>query len=421
MTASRERSLVVVGGGVIGCAVAWYAMREGFRVTVVERAGPAHESCSTGNAGMVVPSHLVPLAAPGMVVTGLRSMLDPRAPVYVRPRLDVEFLRWGWDFFRSATPAHVARSAPRLRDLALLSRRCYEELADSRGNDFGLERNGLLMLFRTEAALREEAHAAEIANRLGVEARTLTAAETRVLEPNLRLDVAGSIYYPLDCHLAPHRFVAGLVRDLEAGGARFHWNTEARGWQVENGRVAKLATTRGELDADEYVLAAGSWSPRTTRGLGLRLPVQAGKGYSVMLPNPRRLPRICALLAEARIAVTPMQGALRVAGTMEFGGLDERVDPRRVRAIFERLPDYLPDFAVEDFTGLPPWRGLRPCSPDGMPYIGRVSRLANFTVATGHAMMGLSLAPATGRLVAELLAGRRTSMPLAGFEPERFG
>lgn len=421
MNAARDRSLVVVGGGVIGCAVAWYAMREGYRVTVVERGGPTHESCSTGNAGMVVPSHLVPLAAPGMVATGLKSMLDPRAPVYVRPRLDLEFLRWSWDFFRSATPAHVERSAPRLRDLALLSRRCYEELADAHGNDFGLQRNGLLMLFRTEHGLREAAHEAELANRLGVEARTLDAAATAALEPDVKLDVVGSIYYPLDCHLSPHRFVAGLVRDLEAGGAKFHWNTDATGWRVERGRVAKLVTSAGELDADEFVLAAGSWSPRTTRGLGLRLPVQAGKGYSVMLEHPRRLPRICALLMEARIAVTPMQGMLRVAGTMEFGGLDESIDPRRVRAIFERLPEYLPDYSIEDFAHLPPWRGLRPCSPDGMPYIGRVSRLANFTVATGHAMMGLSLAPATGRLVAEMLAGRPTSIPLSGFEPERFG
>lgn len=421
MSAARERSVVVVGGGVIGCAVAWYAMREGFRVTVVERGAPAHESCSTGNAGMVVPSHLVPLAAPGMVATGLKSMFDPRSPVYIRPRLDVEFMRWSWHFFRSATPAHVERSAPRLRDLALLSRRCYEELADARGNDFGLQRNGLLMLFRTEHALREEAHAAEIANRLGVEARTLSAAETAALEPDVKLAVVGSIYWPLDCHLSPRRFVSGLVRDLEAGGATFHWNTEALDWRVENGRVAKLATSAGELAADEFVLAAGSWSPRTTRGLGLRLPVQAGKGYSVMLEKPRRLPQICSLLMEARIAVTPMQGQLRVAGTMEFGGLDESIDTRRVRAIFERLPEYLPDFTVSDFEGLPPWRGLRPCSPDGMPYIGRTSRLANFTVATGHAMMGLSLAPATGKLVADTLAGRTTSIPLRGFEPERFG
>lgn len=422
---ARERSLVVVGGGVIGLSVAWYARRQGFDVTVVERGAPTHDSCSLGNAGMVVPSHFVPLAAPGMVGMGLRSVGNRRSPVYVKPRLDPAFLRWSWDFWRSATRAHVQRSAPVLRDLSLLSRRCYEELATERGNDFGLEREGLLMLCRTEHAFEEEAAAAARARELGLDARVLDAAGLASAEPGLRTTAVGGVHYVQDCHLSPQRFVAGLTRDLEASGARIVWNAEATGWRVAGRRgverVATLETSAGEFTGDEYLLAAGSWSPHTVRGLALRLPIEAGKGYSVTLPRPRALPRTCAILVEARVAVTPMHGTLRFAGTMELSGLDESIDPERVRAIVAAVPAYYPDFTPADFEGLPPWRGLRPCTPDGMPYIGRIRRYANFSVATGHAMMGLSLAPATGRLVAEMLAGLPTSMPLDAFAPERFG
>jgi D-amino-acid dehydrogenase len=421
----RARSLLVVGGGVIGLSVAWHAHRRGFEVTVLERGPPTHDSCSLGNAGMVVPSHFVPLAAPGMVGMGLRSLGNRRSPVYVKPRLDPAFVRWSWNFWRSATRAHVQRSAPLLRDLSLLSRRCYEELAAERGNDFGLAREGLLMLCRTEHALEEESAAAAHARELGLDARVLDAAGLAALEPCLRTAAIGGVHYAQDCHLSPQRFVAGLLRDLEVAGARVAWNAAATRWRVEGRRggerVVALETTAGEFTADEYLLAAGSWSPQAVRGLDLRLPIEAGKGYSLTLPRPRALPRTCAILVEARVAVTPMQGALRFAGTMELSGLDESIDPERVRTIVAAVPAYYPEFTAADFDGLPPWRGLRPCTPDGLPYIGRVRRYANFSVATGHAMMGLSLAPATGRLVAEMLAGGPTSMPLDAFAPERFG
>lgn len=418
---SAPRSVVVVGGGVIGLAAAWYARCAGLEVTVVERGAPGHDSCSVGNAGMVVPSHFVPLAAPGMLRVGLASLFDRRSPVRVRPRLDAAFARWGWLFARAATAAHVERAAPLLRDFGLLSRRCYEELATARGNDFGLERSGLLVLCRTGHGLAEEARTAAHAARLGLEAEVLDAAGVAALEPGIRTSVAGGVYFPLDCSLTPQRFVAGLVGDLERAGARFLWRTEAREWRVERGRVVALVAGGTELAADEYVLATGAWSPRTTRGLGLRLPVEAGKGYSLTLPAPRVRPRICAILAEARVAVTPLADGLRFAGTMEFAGLDDSIDPVRVRAIAEAVPGYYPELASGDFDGVAPWRGLRPCTPDGLPYLGRPRRLRNLVVATGHAMMGLSLAPATGLVVAELLAGRPTSLPLDLLAPDRFG
>lgn len=417
---SKSKSVLIVGGGVIGLCTAYYAMQKGHKVTLVERGAKEHDSCSLGNAGMIVPSHFVPLAAPGMVSYGLRVMWNPESPFYVRPRLSLDLMRWGWQFWRAANAGHVARSAPLLRTLNLESRRCYEEFAARSDNAFGLVQKGLLMLCKTEKTLHAEAELVEKAHSLGLKAEVLDAKQTAARDPSVTMNVAGSVYFAQDCHLTPQKFVAELTRALEAGGATFHWNSEVTGWRVGSGRIEAVQTAQGELTADEYVLAGGSWSPQAVQGLKLNLPMQAGKGYSVTLPNPRQQPDLCSIFMEARVAVTPMGDTLRFGGTMEITGLDETINPARVQGIIKSIPSYFPEFRVEDFRDLPVWRGLRPCSPDGMPYIGRFGRYANLSAATGHAMMGLSLGPVTGKLMAELLSDEAPSIALEALSPDRY-
>jgi D-amino-acid dehydrogenase len=417
---SAGRSVVVVGGGVIGMATAYYALRKGHRVTVVERGGPDHDGCSLGNAGMVTPSHFVPLAAPGMVAMGIKMMFRPTSPFTIRPRLDADLWRWGWRFYRSATAEHVERSAPFLRDLALQSRRLFEEMAEASGNEFGLVKKGLLMLCRTEETFREEVHTAEMAHRLGMPAEVMTPEEAHRLEPALRMDIRGAVYFPQDCHLVPQKFMAWLTGEVERQGGKVLWSTEVGGFEARNGRVESVRTSAGALSADEYVIAAGSWSARLARGVGLDLPLQAGKGYSVTLPAPRRLPAICSILTEARVAVTPMASSLRFAGTLEVAGLDRSVNPSRLRGLLESIPRYFPELGPSDLEGLPVWSGLRPCSPDGLPYVGRAPRLSNLSIACGHAMQGLSQGPITGKLLAEVLSGEKPSLDLSLLRPDRF-
>jgi D-amino-acid dehydrogenase len=412
------REVLIVGGGVVGLFTAHYAAARGLSVTVLERGSPADAGCSFGNAGMIVPSHVVPLAAPGMVSLGLRYMLSPESPFYVRPRPSLELLRWGARFWRAANARQVARAAPVLRDLHLASRACFEELA--RAHDFGLVQRGLLMLCKTAHGLDEEARAAAHARSLGVPAHVLGPAEAQALEPGARLDVVGAVHYPLDAHLSPERLMAALRESLERSSVRTVWNASVTGWRTRDGVVEAAITTGGDVTADEYVLAAGVWSTPVARDLGLSLPMQAGKGYSLTLPEPRRLPALCALLSEARVAVTPMGRALRVGGTMELTGIDTAVNPRRVRGIVKALPRYFPDFAASDFDRVPAWCGLRPCPPDGLPYVGRTRRFRNLTIATGHSMMGVSLAPVTGRLVADVLSGTPPSIDIAALEPDRY-
>jgi D-amino-acid dehydrogenase len=417
----RPRSLVIIGAGISGICAAYYALREGLQVTVLERDGPETQNCSFGNAGMITPSHFVPLAAPGMVEMGLRMLFNPRSPFAIRPSFDPAFLAWLVRFWRSATPEHVAAAAPNLLALNMLSRSLYEELAADLGVDFGLTQRGLLMLCKTQEALDAEVKVAQMARKLGLEAEVLDPAGLAAADPDVRMDVPGGVFFPQDCHLTPNRLMPALREAVERGGGKIRWHTPVSGFRTEGGRIRAAVTAEGEVDADAFLITGGSWSARIVRSLRVKLPLQAGKGYSITLPKPAKLPQLCSILLEARIAVTPMGEALRFAGTMELAGLDLSVSPRRVEGMVRSIPDYLPDYPTPELQNLPLWSGLRPCSPDGLPYLGRAKRWENLWIGTGHAMMGLSLGPATGRVLTQDLLGEAPAVALKPFAVDRFG
>jgi D-amino-acid dehydrogenase len=412
--------VIVVGGGVIGLCTAWYAAERGHRVTVIDRRPADHEGCSYGNAGMLTPSHFVPLAAPGAVRMALRWMFDAESPFYVRPRFDAELLRWGWRFHRAATPQRVEVAAPVIRDLNLAGVASYQELAREWDDEFRLVQRGILMLCATGHGLEEESRTAALANRLGVRAEMVSATEVENLEPGIRMKAAGGAFYPGDAIISPGLFMRALLRRLPERGVKLSWDTEVNGWKTEGDRVTAVRTTRGDFSGDEIVVCGGSWSPSVVRELGLRLPMQAGKGYSLTLPKPRLKPTRGLILTEARVAVTPIGDALRFGGTMEISGVDESVNPARIRGIVKSACRYFPDFTPDDFRGVAPWCGLRPCSPDGLPYVGRFRRFRNLSVATGHAMMGLSLGPITGKLMAQVLAGDSPTIAMELLSPDRY-
>jgi D-amino-acid dehydrogenase len=415
--------VLVLGAGIVGLSTAWSLLERGFRVTVVDRERPERLSASHGNSGMIVPSHFVPLAAPGMVALGLKWMWNPESPFWLRPRLDPDLWRWAALFWQAARPERVEQAAPLLCALHLASKAGFEELA-ARLGDFALQKRGLLMLCATEHGLAEERRTAAMAHRLGLPAEVLTQAETAALDPGLPPRIAGAVYFPEDAFLIPGRLLAALERAVEEGGAQILWNTGIDGFAVRGRRIAAVRTSAGELEADEIVLASGVWSGALARRLGLALPLQAGKGYSLTVEGLPRRPGIAAIGTEARIAVTPMGDAVRFGGTLELGGRPGEIHPARVRGILKGVLRYYPDLATElparIAAGVPVWSGLRPCSPDGLPYIGRTARYDNLVVAAGHAMLGMSLGPVTGRLVAQLLAGETPAFPLDLLSPDRY-
>lgn len=407
---------VVIGGGIIGLFSAWYLQEAGWKVTVVDR-GDMLTGCSYGNAGMITPSHFVPLAAPGVLKQGIRWMFSRSSPFSIRPRFNVGMARWGFHFMRHASAAHAERSAVPLRDLLLMGRDLYEELA---AGTLGLhlEKRGIIMYFQSEAVGEEERVLAEKARQLGLETEVYDSRQLKELEPELEVNALGGVHYKCDAHLYPPELMRQLIVQLREKVGWVRMKVEK--FEKSRGKVLAVVGQGASVPGDLFVLSAGSWSGALAATLGLRLPLMPGKGYSVTVEKPPALPRHPAILCEARVAITPMNGMLRFGGTMEIGARREDINLHRVEAIVRAVNSYLPGLKAEMPARERVWAGLRPVSADGLPYIGRFPAVENLIVATGHAMMGLGMAPATGKVVAELAAEKTPSVDLRPFRPGRF-
>lgn len=419
-----QKPIAIIGGGIIGLFSAYYLLESGEKVVVIDKSS-GNEGCSFGNAGMVVPSHFIPLASPGMIEKGLKWMLDSESPFYVKPRISLELLKWGLQFYKNSNQKHVDTSVPLLRDLGLISKLLYHDLAQKL--KYSYEEKGLVMYCKKQNTLDEEAHVAELANKIGIEAKVLDKKSIHKLEPEIRPEVAGAVYFPGDAHLNPTELIESLKKYLVDKGVVIKHNSEMINIQTVGDEITSLEILNDEqkemLEVGNVVLAAGSWSGILGKMLRLNLPMQAGKGYSVsksQVPNNEIF--IPNILVEARVAITPMSGRfVRFGGTMEIGGLDSTINMNRVRGIIKSVPEFFPDYELDVPKKEEVWYGFRPCSPDGLPYIGHSGAYKNLFINTGHAMMGISLAPASGKLIAQQILGKKTEMDLNGFSAQRFG
>ncbi len=409
--------VLIVGAGAIGCATALELARRGVEVTVVDR-GAIGQGCSYGNAGWLTPCLAFPLPAPGVVRTGLKWLLDAESPLYIRPAARWEWARWFVGFVRAATVERHERGTAALVPLSRYSLEAYTELDRDDPGSFGFSPTGLLEVAQTSAGLASATHEAKRMEAHGITWRALDADGVRELEPAITGELAGGIYFPDEAHCEPLQAVLAMARAASAQGARFEAQTEVFAFRREGRRLVAVRTTRGWMDADQFVLATGSWSASHARQLGFRLPVMGGKGYSIIvddLPHPPRLP---LKVIERRVAITPRTGSTRLAGTLELVDGDESIAPRRVDGILRSSRTVLDIPETPHIVEL--WRGLRPCTPDGLPVIGPAPGFENLLLATGHQMCGLHTAPGTGRLAADLLCGEKPCFDPAPFRAERF-
>ncbi|MEN7549487.1 FAD-dependent oxidoreductase [Rapidithrix thailandica] len=423
MNASNHPKTIIIGGGIVGLCCAYYLKKQGREVIIIEKNSAENTSaCSYGNAGLLVPSHFIPLAAPGVIAQGIKWMFNARSPLYVHPRLDRKLLAWMWNFHKSATTQHVQQSAPLLRDLNQLSKSLYREMIAEENLDVSLSEKGLLMVCKTEKYLEEERKTAEQANNIGIEARMLNVEELHELEPQLAIDALGASYYPGDAHFTPQRMMKALRNYLLENGVDILYHTTVQDFQRSGNQLKSILTDKKEhIQADEVILATGSWTGKLAQKLSLTIPVQAGKGYSFETDNSVLPLTIPSILTEAKIAITPMEGEVRFAGTMELGTFTATINHKRLNTIKQSIPHYYPEVTIEKLDSIKPWSGLRPCSPDGLPYIGRSKHISNLIVASGHAMMGMSLGAVTGKLVSEIALRQTPSLPLDLLKVDRFG
>ena len=411
---------IVIGGGGIGVASGYYLRQAGWDVTLIDR-GQVGQGCSFKNACLIVPSHSDPIPGPGVIGQALRWMLRKDSPFYVRARALPGLLRWG-SAFRRHCNEHAAEAGFRaLLTLSRASLELYEELLASEAVRFFFERSGLLEVFLTEAGCEEGRRAERFLTGKGFESRLLTPEEARALEPALSPAIRGALFTKGEAHGLSYGYVRSLAARLEKCGGAI----------LENRPVREILTTRSgsvsgvalggpdeELGADLVVLAAGSWSAALAKPLGITLPLQPAKGYSSTIDAYDGGPKLPILIKERRVIVTPLDTRLRFAGTLELTGFDDTVDPTRYAAVVRAGREVLatePPMLHEER-----WSGLRPVTPDGLPIIGRAPGVEGLILATGHAMLGFTQSPITGKLVAEIADGGQPSVPLEPFRLERF-
>lgn len=414
--------VVIIGGGIVGLSSAYYLSESGHEVTVIDKTDIS-SNCSYGNAGYVCPSHFVPLATPGIVKQGLKWMWNSKSPFYVQPRLSLSLMDWGLKFMRSATPEHVERSAIPLRDIAIISQKMYEEWTQLPQFKFAYEHKGLLEIFQTEKGGDHAKHVMHRAHELGLtDTVLLDAAQLQALEPQTTVEAKGAVWFKCDAHLYPNKLMSQLIADLKNKGVRFIVNEEVSGFEKLQRQVTKVITNSQVIDADAVVIAAGSWSRELSALLQMKIPLMPGRGYSVTLEDsPHRL-NYPSVLIEGRVALTPMDGnKIRFGGTMEITSTNTPPRYQRVQGILDAVKRYYPQFNVPMPAPEHIWYGYRPCSADGLPYLGRTQKWQNVVMATGHAMVGLSLGAGTGKLVSEIINETPLSMDIAAFKPERFG
>jgi len=412
------KNIVIIGGGIVGLCSAYYLSKEGHQITVIDK-GDITSGASFVNAGYITPSHIIPLASPGMIAKGIKMMFNSASPFYMKPRLDAEFLKWSWYFHKSSTKAKVEKAIPVIKEINLISRELFTDIRNSGDlGEFQLERKGLLMLYKTQASYLHEKEVADRASYLGLEVSDLNNSELKKIEPNVNIDAEGAIHYECDGHTTPTEIMPKMLNYLKSVGVNICINEEVIDIKTSNGVIKEVITDKNNYHPDKVILAAGSWSGELSKKLNLKLSLQGGKGYRINVARNTGI-SMPAILMEAKMAVTPMNGFTRFAGTMEFSGNNNIVRKERVLAIANGAHSFYPDLEINFAEIESAKTGLRPVSPDGLPYIGKSTSIKNLIIATGHAMMGWSLGPATGKLVSELINDKKTSMNLAAFSPER--
>lgn len=416
----KNKEIVIIGAGIAGLSAAYFLNKSGFQVRVLDK-GNGLDNCSYGNAGMIVPSHIIPLASPGVISKGLKWMLKPESPFYIHPAFDRDLFSWGWKFRKAATHQHVEESAPLLRDLLMENRQILINLEEDESLDFDLQKNGLFMFCKTEEGLEEEAEVAEKANSIGVPAQILSAEEVRRMVPNIKLDIIGATYFPKDSHIYPGSLMDGLKKLLTERGVEFIFNEEVTDLDIQSGGVKGIKTEGGGLiPADRVVLATGAWSKQLTGKIGMNLPLQAGKGYSITLENPNPKPEMCGIFAEVKVTMTPMNGMLRFAGTMEITSPNLKINPKKISGLKKSVISYLPEYRMSDLENQKVWVGLRPCSPDGLPYVGKSKKISGLYFSTGQAMMGMSLGMVSGKILSELITNGNSELAHPLIDPNRY-
>lgn len=412
-----KADVLIIGAGVIGLAAAYELSRAGAKVVVIDKFEPGF-GCSYGNAGWITPCFAMPLPMPGMLLKSLRWLSDPESPLYIKPELSPTLIRWLIRFMMSMNEKQMLSSVEALTTLSKHSLDLYKELSNKTDKPFSFQQQGLLMVAQSSDGLNYAKKEMELVARHGIPGQFMSEDEARHFEPSITKRIKGGVFFNEEAHAEPLAVTQTLAHEAKKLGAQIISKTEVIDFQKRENGILAARTTRGIFQADQFVLATGAWSQRMGQTLDIRIPILGGKGYAIitdtLAPNPQRP----LMLVEKKVAVTPRDGTLRLAGTLELVNQDETFTTRRVEAIVRGAREFMNVPETIKYHEI--WRGLRPCSPDGVPIIGRTKKYPNLLIATGHQMLGLQTATGSGKLIADLVLNRGTDVNPAPFRADRF-
>lgn len=418
---STIADVLIVGGGVIGASLAARLSSEGARVQMIDQ-GQFGGGCSYMNAGWMTPCFALPLPQPGLLWKSIKWMLNPESPLYIQPHLDPMLIRWLLHFASKMNRSHLLKCTESLVQLSLISSVATEKLAEETSNAIQYHQKGLLMVAQSEGGLQAAIDEMDLVREFKISGKRLTASEVRLLEPEIRGEIEGGVYFPNEAHVEPYRYVQVLCERAQKNGAQLFPFTEVYDIETKDGKISEVVTTRGVFRAHKIVFALGAASLKWQKKLNMRLPILGGKGYALNIPfvNQGRIPqpKIPMLLVEKKIAVTPRQNSLKLAGTLELVKDDFSINRRRVNAILKGSREFME--VPQNVTLEEVWRGLRPCTPDGVPMIGSTQRWKNLYLSCGHQMLGLQTAMGTAEVLAQEILGKPLSMDIKLFSPDRF-
>lgn len=412
--------IIIVGGGVNGLCAAYYLQKKNhYSITIIDK-GDISDNCSFGNMGFLSPSHFIPLASPGIISEGLKYMLSSSSPFYIKPRLNLPFIQWALQFYRNSNQKTVDKNAGHLSELLNLSRRLMNEIKDDIGDVFDMEEIGCMMMCHSQKAFEEELKLADRAKKFKLEVEIFNREQLQKEEPDVELDIYGAVLFKDDAHIHPGKFMRALKQFLESNGVEFQLNSTVLGFRKNRKKIESVVTNKGIFSADEIILTPGSWLPEVAKMAGIHLLLQGGKGYSYTYDHVEKNIRYPAILVDGRCAVTPWRHILRIGGTMEFTGNNSKVLLKRMEGIYHSVKTFYPGLKID----FPPknqiWTGLRPVSPDGLPYIGKTEHFDNLLISGGNAMLGISEGAAAGQIISDIVERRSTPIDISAFRVGRF-
>lgn len=415
--AFKKVDVLVIGGGIVGGAVALELQSSGRDVLLIDK-GEMGRGCSFGNAGWITPCFAMPLPQPGLFWKSIGWLLDPESPLYIKPSLDPMLLRWLWHFNRAMNRKRFERSVKVLAEISKYSLDFYEKLAGDFRGDLGFAKNGLLFVSSTNDGLKYARGEMDVMAKQGVPGRFMGQEELLAFEPGLRPLVRGGVFFPEEAQAEPYRMALALIEEFTRKGGKVQTGAEVYDFKTENGRIKEVVTTTDRFEAETVVLATGSWAPEVGSKLGMAVPVLGGKGYSMSVEMKDKKPQRPIMIVEKKIAITPRADSVRLAGTLELVNQDFSITARRVQAIRRGAAEFLYLDGVQEPRDL--WRGLRPCTPDGVPLIGFSAKYANLFLCAGHQMLGLQSAPGSAKLAADLILKRAPFTDPHPFRVDRF-